>query len=270
MEQTKNLLYLDNKLAQASYSMNLSEHRLLCILLSKVTPTQYRRRMTSTEMNGLSREEVRKHLAAGRLETVKVDTVGDLLDSVTLYSISVQEYAEFCNIRIDNARTELLDASDSLFTRYIQLKDQTTGKFIKFRWITSISYDTSTDSIGLRWSIDILPYITNLKEYFTKLRLGKLLELQSVYSWKLYTVLCSRKGENVYKTDIVFTLEELLFMLDVPDSYKEFKHFNNLLLKKAIAELKGKLKMDKLAVEFIREGRKVTKLVFTGFVLGEE
>lgn len=267
---SRNLLYLDNKLAQASYSMNLSEHRLLSILLSKTKPTNFRRKLTMKELANLPIEEVKRNLATGIHPTIQVDDVGDLLDSVTLHSISVKEYAEFCDIRVDNARKELLEAGDNLFNRYILLKDATTGKFIKFRWVSSIGFDPTTDIVGLRWSVDILPYITDLKDYFTKLKLGKLLELQSIYSWKLYTVICSRRGENNYKKGVTFTLEELLFMLDVPDSYKEFKHFNNLLLKKAVAELKSKLKMPNLEVKFIKEGRKITKLMFIGFTTGDE
>lgn len=267
---SRNLLYLDNKLAQASYSMNLSEHRLISILLSKTKPTNFRRKLTNKELANLPIEEVKRNLSTGIHPTIKVDDIGDLLDSVTLHSISVKEYAEFCDIRVDNARKELLEASDNLFNRYILLKDATTGKFIKFRWVSSISFDPLTDVVGLRWSVDILPYITDLKDYFTKLKLGKLLELQSIYSWKLYTVICSRRGENNYKNGVTFTLDELLFMLDVPDSYKEFKHFNNLLLKKALVELKGKLKMPNLSVKFIKDGRKITKLVFIGFTTGDE
>jgi plasmid replication initiation protein len=270
VEQTRNLLYLDNKLAQASYSMSLSEHRLLSILLSKTKPTNFRRKLTNKELAVLPIEEVKRNLVTGIHPTIRVDDVGDLLDSVTLHSISVKEYAEFCDIEPCNARKELLEASENLFTRYVHMKDSATGKFIKFHWVSSISFDPELDIIGLRWSVDILPYITDLKDYFTKLKLGKLLELQSIYSWKLYTVICSRRGENNYKKGVTFTLEELLFMLDVPDSYKEFKHFNNLLLKKAVAELKIKLKMPNLDVKFIKEGRKITKLVFIGFTTGDE
>ena len=79
-----------------------------------------------------------------------------------------------------------------------------------------------------------------------------------------------KTGENSYKKGVTFTLEELLFMLDVPESYKEFKHFNNLLLKKAMIELKKKLNMPSLDVKFVKEGRKIVKLVFIGFTTGDE
>ncbi len=179
-EPTRNLLYLDNKLAQASYSLNLSEHRLLCILLSKTKPTNFRRKLTNKELMNLPIEEVKRNLVTKIHPTIRVDDVGDLLDSVTLHSISCKEYAEFCGIKTTDARKELLEASENLFKRYIHMRDQETGKFIKFHWVSSISFDPTTDIVGLRWSIDILPYITDLKNYFTKLKLGKLLELQSI------------------------------------------------------------------------------------------
>lgn len=268
MRETKNLLYIDNKLAQASYSLNLSEQRLLFILLSKVKPTYYGA-CSKEEVEGMSLEEMSRRLLVNDRSSKEL-TIGDCLDELTLHTLSIHEYASFCHITNANAKTELLEAANNLFNRYITVKKEGKG-FKKFRWIASVEFDEQKGLVNLRWSIDILPYIGNLRSYFTKLKLSKLIELKSVYSWKMYTLLASKQGENRYKGQQKVAVKELMFFLDVPESCKEFKHFNNLILKKVAMEFVGKLKMDKFKVEFVKEGRFVTEVVFKGFsVVSEE
>lgn len=267
--ETPNLLYLDNRLAQASYSMPIAEHRLLAILLSKTKPVYFARKVTSKEIAELPHEEVLKLSALADkgiiAKTVQVEDLDNLLDAETLHSISVAEYASFCGITTWNARVELKEAALNLFRREIKL-DNTSGKKIRYlHWVSMIEFDNEQDLVTLRWSIDILPYITNLRSFFTKLKLSNLLELDSIHSWRLYTLLCSKRGENIYKAMVEVSLKELHFALDLADTYKEFRYLNNLLLKKVLKEFQSKLKMEKLEMILVKNGRKVVGLKFKGF-----
>ena len=255
----KNLVYLDNKLAQASYSLNLSEQRLLFLSLSK-TRQGYSRSPTESEKA--------KHIhGAIELEDLDLYVPSEDFDSTTLFTISILEYAKTFDIRPVDAREELLAACNNLFKRYIVLKE-TNGSFKKFHWIQGIEYDAKEDSVSFRWSFDIVPYIKDIQNYFTKLKFGKLLFLQSTYSWKLFTFLCSRRGENKY-IDLKASVEELMFALDVPNSCKEFKHFNNLILKKVTKEFQSKLGMEKFEVSFEKQGRSIKYVVFKGFTVAD-
>jgi plasmid replication initiation protein len=189
--------------------------------------------------------------------------LGDVVDAVTLHTLPVREYAEFCGVRLDSARQELLEASETLFNRYIHIKHEDGKSFIKFRWVSSIRYDAKEDTVSLRWSVDILPYITQLTEYFTKLRLNDLLELQSTYSWKLYTILKSHKGENNFKKEVTISVEDLIFELAVPDSCKDFKMLNSRILQKATSELKKKALPD-LKMTLNKKGKKVSSVSWHG------
>jgi plasmid replication initiation protein len=257
--ENKNLVYLDNKLAQASYSLNLSEQRLLFLSLSK-TRQGYSRSPTESEKT--------KHLlGAINLEDLDLYIPSEDFDSTTLFTISILEYAKTFDIRPVDAREELLAACNNLFNRYIVLKE-TNGSFKRFRWVQGIEYDAKEDFVGFRWSFDIVPYIKDIQNYFTKLKFGKLLFLQSTYSWKLFTFLCSRRGENKY-VNLKASVEELMFVLDVPESCKEFKHFNNLILKKVVKEFISKLGMVDFKIEFEKQGRSIKHVVFKGFTVAD-
>lgn len=238
--------------------MTLAEQRLINILLSKIKPTEYLVKMTVDEV-------LASPLSLKELEDTKSrkKEFGDVVDAVTLHTLSVREYAEFCGIRLDSARQELLDASETLFNRYIHIKHEDGKSFIKFRWVSSIRYDATEDSVSLRWSLDILPYITQLTAFFTKLKLNDLLGLQSTYSWKLYMILKSHKGENNFKKEVTIKVEDLIFELAVPDSCKDFKMLNSRILQKATKELARKA-LPELKMVLNKKGKRVESVSWLG------
>lgn len=255
-----NLISIDNKLAQASYSLNLSEQRLLYILLSKIVPTHYGW-ITKEEVEVMSYEEMNRRLLTNDKKS-SILTEGTEVDCVTLHKLTVQEYAGFCNITTDDARYTLIESSNHLVNRKITLRKD-DGSFCTFGWVQYVEYEASSDTIGIRWSFGILPYIQNLTKYFTKLKLNSLLGLHSTYSWKLYQLLLSKKGENPYKKDIEIDYDSILFCLDVPISCREFKFFNSKILQKSLKEIMKVNLLTELTVKKVLKGRKVTGLVFS-------
>jgi plasmid replication initiation protein len=249
-----NLVTLDNKLAQASYSLSLTEQRLIYIILSKIRPDYFRK---ETE------QETNDKIFYNKVVT-KEDRFmqGEDFDSTTLFQLSVQDFAEFCDIRLDNARADLIEASTRLLSRKVTVQKE-TGGFISFNWLQGIEYDEVTDTISLRWSYYILPYIQNLTKFFTKLRLNELLGLRSTYSWKLYQLLLSKKGENNYKKEVVIAYESMLFSLDVPISCREFKFFNSKILQKSMKEVDKVGLLEELKMKKVLKGKKVVGLSFT-------
>lgn len=255
-----NLVSIDNKLAQASYSLNLSEQRLLFIVLSKIAPTHYGW-ITKEEVEAMTLEESNRRLLLNDKRS-RVLTEGTEVDSTTLYYLSVREYADFCNIDIGDARHELIGAVKHLKSREIFLTKEDTS-FRGFGWVQYVEYEASSDTIGIRWSYDILPYIQNLTKYFTKLKLNSLLGLKSTYSWKLYQLLVSKKGENIYKRNVEIDIESILFSLDVPISCREFKFFNSKILQKSMKEIVSQKLLEELKMEKILKGKKVVGLSFS-------
>jgi plasmid replication initiation protein len=252
----KDIIYLDNKLAQASYSLNLNEQRLVFLSLSKLNQG-YSRRLSKAE-------EVKYLNGTINLEDLDLRITGEEFDCTTKFTVSIVDYAKTFALELFNARKELQDAADTLQSRVIKLKE-VDGSYDKFGWVQRVVYNAKEDSISIWWSIGIVPYIRDLQNYFTKLKLEQLVDLKSTYSWKLLTALQSKKGENKYKSEIIFELADLYFILDVSNSCKEFKHFNNLVLKKVMKELQTKAGLPQLTVRFEKEGRWVKRVIFEGF-----
>jgi len=123
-----------------------------------------------------------------------------------------------------------------------------------------VEYDREADTVGVRWTEDIIPYISQLACRFTKIPLEEYVELRSTYSWRLKDIVLSRAGE-VRKKDVEFGVKELMQMLCVPESRLSFGALNAKVIKPAVKEL-VESGMKELKVEYRKKGREVVGVVF--------
>jgi len=224
--QAKAIAVISNELMKSSYSLNLMEHRLIKFFISQIR-------------------------------------FNDVLDSRETVSISVKEFANFWDMPSTDARKGLQDAGETLFNRYIEV-NVSANKREKIRWAWKVGFDGDKDTFNICWTEPVIQHISLLRERFVKLDLTELVNLSSSYSFRLYEILTTVTGENSYKNPS-FTVEQLMYMMDVPDSCKVYKTFNNRVLKVAITELKTKVKrFAKLGMEEEKEKRKVIGIKFCG------
>lgn len=234
------LVVMDNDLLRASYKLELTEQRLVASLVSRIES---------------SISEVRNF----KTGVVVQGRDGQELDSREIYSIGVGDFAREWGIPPSDARKDLLKATNVLFKREFTVKI-TDKKTRKFHWVQMVEYDREADTIGVRWTEDIIPYISQLACRFTKIPLEEYVELRSTYSWRLKDIMLSRAGE-VRKKDVEFGVKELMQMLCVPESRLSFGALNAKVIKPAVKEL-VKSGMKELKVEYRKKGREVIGVVF--------
>ena len=99
-------------------------------------------------------------------------------------------------------------------------------KLIKMRWVQRIEFTENQSIVALRFSKDILPFISNVKANFTQYMLSEVSKMQGAYSVRVYELLVQYKttGERY------ISIEDFRFMLDLGTRYKQF----NDLLKRVI------------------------------------
>jgi len=229
----KSYAVLSNQVVKTSYNLTLTEHRLLKQFL------------------------------------VQLDYYGKPITSQDVFTLSVKEFAERWLIRAVDARKELTAAAKTLYDRVL-FQGDLDASFSYARWISSYKYDAEQDNITIRWSQDILEHISELKERYVKLDLDDLVELQSSYSYRLYEILNTSIGENGYKNPS-FMVEDLMFMLDVPRSYRAYNIFKMRVLTPCVKELSENIpKFKKLSVVETNAPRskRVASLEFKGVGVG--
>ena len=149
-----NIVYKDNNLVEASYSLNLSEQRLILIAI-------------------IAAREIEKELT-----------------SDTILTIHASEYMKQFNLGRQASYEALQSACDNLFERHLNYKavDPITGKIgiYKSRWVSKVGYVKEEGCVQLIFAPDIIPLFVKLEEKFTRYELKQISPLTSIYAIRLY------------------------------------------------------------------------------------
>lgn len=165
--------------------------------------------------------------------------------------------ANFPDIGKTNAENVLRDAVDKLWERSVIVTDPEQTE--EFRWIDKrIRYHKGEARVMVRFSEDIAKYLTQMSEQFTKVALKNVSGLKSAYSIRIYE-LC----QQFIKTKVrEIGVDEFRELLQITDSYSEFKYLNKFVIQPSIKELNAKSNLN-IEVEKVKTGRRITGLRFT-------
>lgn len=129
-----------------------------------------------------------------------------------------------------------------------------------FHWFEYIRYIPGTATIKMKFSPVLEPYLLNLKETYTKYRLGYVINFKSEYSFRFYEIM--KQYESIGERTI--TIEEIkdLLMID-SGKYTKYSHLKAKVIQKSIEEINKysdiKINLEKEE----KEGKKVVGLVFS-------
>lgn len=170
-----------------------------------------------------------------------------------IYTVNVQDLNKI-GIHEKASYRELKLAVDRLYERSINFIDGTTSKI---RWVQRIDFNDSKSEIAIRFSKDILPYISNVKENFTQYLLSDVATMRSAYSFRLYELLAQYK--KISKR--LIAIDELRIMLDVGNRYKTTGNLIAWVIQPSIDEINEVTNLT-VTVEPKKTGRKYTHLEF--------
>lgn len=158
---------------------------------------------------------------------------------------------------------QMKEAADTLFNRYITLtrEDAEFGHTVrKFRWVQTVEYQEGSGRIGLRFSRDLLPFITNLQEQFTRFGLLDLMGLTSSYAIRFYGMLM----QFVNTGKLVIKVDDLRERLELGTKFKMYADLKKYVIEKAVDQINaGKRTQIKVKYKEKKIGRKVDTLIFT-------
>lgn len=170
--------------------------------------------------------------------------------------ISTSELSEnFPDISKKDASRILRMAVNALWNRSIILRGET--KKSEFRWIQCRA-EYSDGRAEITFSDAIIPYISQLKEQFTRLRISDISSFSGIHAIRIYELLQQFKstGERIMQID------DFRSALMLDKKYKEYKHLKQLLLKPALSEINSKSNLQVSMTE-IKTGKRVTSLKFS-------
>jgi plasmid replication initiation protein len=211
-----------NALIEASYKLTLNEQRILLLSLGKFDPTKRRYSYTDRTID-----------------------------------ISAKELSDTFGMSVKHSREALRKASDDLFNRVIIIK--TLGKNeTKRRWIEEKTiYVDGTDRLELIYTKGVMPFIAQLTSEFTIYKLGKVAQLKSCYSIRLFELLSQWRTVG----QVEFSIEKLKSALGIEGKYSEWRGFRRVVLERAVKELAEKSDLE-FSYETTKTNRKITGVKF--------
>lgn len=157
---------------------------------------------------------------------------------------------------------ELRDATTRLYNRSIEsIRDNPHGKkgrVIKhMRWVWFAEYNEGEATVTLGFSPPVLPYLTLLKQQFTRLKLKHIGNIGSQYGLRLYEMAAQWRAAGHFS----LTLQELRDRFALGDKYPNVKDLQRWVLKPAIVEINQHTEL-RIVMEPQRRGRSVVGFHF--------
>jgi plasmid replication initiation protein len=171
--------------------------------------------------------------------------------------ITAQEFlALFPDVGESNVYKYMDEAVDALANKWIIIENPIKTK--KFRWIDlKTTYHKGSARIGFAFSRHIIPYLEQLKEQFTRYRLGDIANLKSIYSIRLYEMLMQFQNTTI----VVVDLDKFKERLGIQNKYSDYKNLRKRVIEPAVSELNQKSHLN-ITFKSHREGRSIKKLQF--------
>jgi len=172
-----------------------------------------------------------------------------------IYTVSVHDL-QALGVHEKTAYRDLKEAVNRLYERSISL--DIDDKLIKMRWVQRIEFTDNQGIIALRFSKDILPFISNVKANFTQYMLSEISKMQGAYSVRVYELLVQYKttGERS------ISIEDFRFMLDLGTRYKQFNDLLKRVIEPSVDEINEQSDL-KVTATPQKTGRKFTHIKFT-------
>ena len=220
----KELIVKDNALINASYSLELTEQRIILLAILK------------------ARENKTPH----NQELI----------------VTAQSYITAFNVHRNTAYKTLKTACDNLFTRqftYQRYNSNGNIEQVKTRWVQSVIYAENESYIKIKFTDEILPLVTMLEKHFTSYELQQVSSLKSVHSIRLYELLIQYR--TVGKIEI--SLDDLRLKLGINESeYPRMDNFKNRVLDVGIQQINEHSDIT-VKYDQVKTGRQITGFIFT-------
>lgn len=217
--QKNELIIQHNHLIEARYHLTLQEKRLMCWLASQVKSTD---------------EDFKEH------------------------ELSIKEFASFLDVKGDHLYKALDTITTKLMRKIITIRSLKKKGFIKAALLGGVEYCEGQGIINLSFHPYLKPYMLQLKECFTQIKLGDVLGLKSVHSIRIYELL--KQYETIGQREM--TLKELRECCGINDNqYKKFNDFKKDVLERAKKEINNKTDIS-INYQEIKTSRKITSIIF--------
>ena len=178
-----------------------------------------------------------------------------------LYTVTAEQYAEMAGIDRNNAYKEIEEAAKQLFDRRVSFQAAPNGNgpppIYQTRWVQTVGYRKAEGRVELRFSKDMVPYLSQLTSHFTRYALSDVARMSRAHAIRMYELLIQWQSVEGRKIPLDWLQERL----GIPEQYPIFADFRRRVIEPSIKQINT---LSPLNVTWrpIKTGRKVTALRF--------
>jgi len=184
------------------------------------------------------------------------------LSDQQLYSVSAQQIADMTGTQLGTAYQNLKSASERLFDRRVTLHEapngKSGGKERLTRWVQTVEYQEAEGMVALRFGTDMVPYLSQLTEQFTRYALADIACMESAHAIRLYELLCQWRDAGEREV----TIDWLRKAFQLERKYPAIKDLKRWVIEPAVKQINEHsplwVKWDQR-----KTGRRVSHLMFT-------
>lgn len=208
-----------NRIIDAEYSMGVCEQRILLTCIAKIDSSKS-------------------------------------MDENRIFSVSVDDILDLVNVERSSAYPHLKRTCKVLFTNTIAVHLSDSPDPLVTRWVDAVRYVEREGRVELRFTPEMVPFLTKISRDFTKYKLVHVLKFKSAYSYRLYELLC-RWGNYEHVVSIEWIREKF----QLTDKYAKIADFKKNVIDVAINEISATSDI-KVTYEQIKKGRNIVALRF--------
>jgi plasmid replication initiation protein len=189
------------------------------------------------------------------------------LNPIDFVTISAKDYLEFYGNE-HHVYEQLKEAAQTLYERGFTLYDKNpaTGNpmVVTGRWVSSIAYTDKDGMLGIKFSPDVIPYLTALEREFTRYQLEKIAKMTSPYAIRLYELLMQWESVGEREVEVIWLKKVLM----IEDEYSRFTNLKARVIDPAVSQINTHTDHNTSYLQR-KTGRNVTHFIFT-YALKEE
>lgn len=172
--------------------------------------------------------------------------------------ITAHEFLKtFPDVGEQNVHEALNEAVNRLFDRKIRVENPI--EINEFRWIDGkTTYKKRESRIKFSFSRQIIPYLEDLQQKFTKYRLGDVCSLKSIHSIRIFEMLTQFENTGY----LLLEVDKFKERMGIAEKYTDFSDMKRRVIDVAIKELNSKSTLN-ISYKIERVGRTANKIAFT-------
>jgi plasmid replication initiation protein len=214
-----------NALIEASYKLSVLEQRIMLICISQVK-------------------------------------IGEKLTDQIEYSVSVSDLVDLTGTASNAMYKELEKASARLWRREIWINEKPNGEGSfdhqkGTRWVQTINYLKDEGRVTLRFNTDMVPYLNDLTEQFTRYALRDVAAMTSSYAIRMFEMIAQWKSIGHRIIEIDFLRDAFV----LGDKYKLLADLRRKVIEPSIEQINEHSHLN-VSYEFQKTGRKTTHIRF--------